>query len=198
MKDLAFRLAPSVAVLPAASPALAGTVVRLSGDNRPYWCDGSGWFDLAIPAGADSRISTAHVTSDVASVSTALSNVTGLSVLLAANTTYAIDTQVMFQSAAATAGIRLTQAIPTGAVVVAQWNTPTSLTARALSNQRAADSGASSNSVDAANANVLATGSLLVITGANPGAVQIRFASEISGTSVLVKAGSNLVATQVS
>lgn len=35
-----------VAALPSASAALAGAVVRLAGDNRPYWCDGTAWFCL--------------------------------------------------------------------------------------------------------------------------------------------------------
>ena len=48
---------------------------------------------------------------------------------------------------------------------MAQWNTPTSLTARTLANQRAADTGAATTGVDVANANTLATGSFLVITG---------------------------------
>ena len=96
-----------------------------------------------------------------------------------------------------TTGIRLTQTVPAGATVVTQWNTPTSLTARTLANQRAADTGAASTGVDAANANILATGSFLVITGATAGNLQIRFASEVGSSNAVVKAGSNLVAIKV-
>jgi hypothetical protein len=103
----------------------------------------------------------------------------------------------MFQTAATATGIRLTQTAPAGATVVAQWNTPTSLTARTLANQRAADTGAATTGVDVANANTLATGSFLVITGATAGNLQIRFASEVGGSNAVVKAGSNLVATKV-
>ena len=77
-----------------------------------------------------------------ASTLSTLANVTGLAIALAANSTYTIDTKVMFQTAATATGIRLTQTAPAGATVVAQWNTPTSLTARTLANQRAADTGA--------------------------------------------------------
>ena len=103
----------------------------------------------------------------------------------------------MFQTAATTTGIRLTQTVPSGATVVAQWNTPTSLTASTLANQRAADAGATTTAIDTANANTLATTSILVITAATAGNLQIRFASEVSGSKAVVKAGSNLVAIKV-
>jgi hypothetical protein len=80
--------------------------------------------------------------------------------------------------------------------VVAQWNTPTSLTARTLANQRAANTGAATTAIDAANSNSLATGSLLVITAATAGTLQVRFASS-STTNAVVKAGSNLVALKI-
>ena len=193
MKDLAYRVVPVVAALPAASAALAGVVVRLSTDNRVYWCDGTVWVDL----NADSRLSTARLAADVTNSTTTLANVTGLALALAANSTYQVDAQVMFQTAATTTGIRLTQTVPAGATVVAQWNTPTSLTAVTAANQRAADAGAATTAIDAANANTLATASLLVITGTTAGSLQIRFASEVAASNAVIKAGSSLVATKV-
>ena len=193
MKDLSYRVVPVVAALPAASTAIAGVVVRLSSDNHPYWCDGTAWIDL-VP---EPRLSTVRLAADVTNSTTTLANVTGLAIALAANSTYAIDARVMFQTAATNTGLRLTQTVPSGATHVAQWNTPTSLTARTLANQRAADTGAASTGVDAANANTLATGSFLVITGATAGNLQIRFASEVGGSNAVVKAGSNLVAIKV-
>lgn len=197
MRDLAYRLAPVVAALPAASVAIAGVAVRLSTDNKPYWCDGTAWFDLTQPGGNDTRLSTVRLAADVANSTVTLADVTGLFLALAANSTYAIDAKVMFQTAATTTGIRLTQTVPASATVVAQWSTPTSLTASTLANQRAADAGAASTAIDTANANTLATGSLLVITGATAGNLQIRFASEVAASNAVVKAGSNLVATKV-
>ena len=193
MKDLSYRVVPVVAVLPAASTAIAGVVVRLSSDNHPYWCDGTAWIDL-VP---EPRLTTVRLAADVTNNTTTLANVTGLAIALVANSTYAIDARVMFQTAATNTGLRLTQTVPGGATHVAQWNTPTSLTARTLANQRAADTGAASTGVDAANANTLATGSFLVITGATAGTLQLRFASEVGGSNAVVKAGSNLVAIKV-
>lgn len=193
MKDLAYRVVPVVSALPAASAALAGAVVRLSTDNHPYWCDGTTWIDL-VP---EPRLSTVRLAADVTNNTTTLANVTGLALALAANSTYQIDGRVMFQTAATTTGIRLTQTVPSGATVVAQWNTPTSLTASTLANQRAADAGATTTAIDTANANTLATTSILVVTAATAGNLQIRFASEVSGSKAVVKAGSNLVAIKV-
>jgi hypothetical protein len=193
MKDLAYRVVPVVTALPAASAAIAGVVVRLSTDNHPYWCDGTAWIDL-VP---EPRLSTVRLATDVTNNTTTLANVTGLAIALAANSTYAIDARVMFQTAAANTGLRLTQTVPGGATHVAQWNTPTSLTARTLANQRATDTGAATTGVDAANANTLATASFLVITGATAGNLQIRFASEVGGSTAVIKAGSNLVAIKV-
>jgi hypothetical protein len=193
VKDLSYRVVPVVAALPAASTAIAGVVVRLSSDNHPYWCDGTAWIDL-VP---EPRLTTVRLAADVTNNTTTLANVTGLAIALVANSTYAIDARVMFQTAATNTGLRLTQTVPGGATHVAQWNTPTSLTARTLANQRAADTGAASTGVDAANANTLATGSFLVITGATAGNLQIRFASEVGGSNTVVKAGSNLVAIKV-
>ena len=197
MKDLAYRAAPVVSALPAASAALAGVIARLSTDNKPYWCDGTAWVDMTLLGSADTRLTTARLAADVTNNTTTLTNVTGLAIALAANSTYTIDAKVMFQTAATATGIRLTQTAPAGATVVAQWNTPTSLTARTLANQRAADTGAATTGVDVANANTLACGSLLVMTGATAGNLQIRFASEVAGSNAVVKAGSNLVATKV-
>ena len=197
MKDLAYRAAPVVSALPAASAALAGVIARLSTDNKPYWCDGTAWVDMTLLGSADTRLTTARLAADVTNNTTTLTNVTGLAIALAANSTYTIDAKMMFQTAATATGIRLTQTAPAGATVVAQWNTPTSLTARTLANQRAADTGAATTGVDVANANTLACGSLLVMTGATAGNLQIRFASEVAGSNAVVKAGSHLVATKV-
>lgn len=46
MKELSPRSALVVAALPTPTSALAGVTVRLSSNNKPYWCDGSSWTDL--------------------------------------------------------------------------------------------------------------------------------------------------------
>ncbi|MFC7422067.1 hypothetical protein ACFQNF_19595 [Iodobacter arcticus] len=197
MKDLSYRAAPLLSTLPVitASAELGGVTVRLMTDNKPYWCNGSVWIDLS--ATADSRLTSARMSSDVSNNTVTLSNATGLMIALAANSHYALEAKVMFQTAALTTGIRLSQTVPAGATVAAQWNIPISLTASALSNQRAADTGTASTAVDAINANTLATASILVITAATAGNIQIRFASEVAASNVVIKAGSHLVATRV-
>lgn len=197
MRDLAYRIVPVVASLPAATTALAGVIVRLATDNKPYWCDGATWTDLTLQSANDPRITTARLAADVTNGSTVLANATGLAIALDANATYAIDARVVFQTAATNTGIRLTQSVPNGATLVAQWSTPTSLTASTISNQRAADTGTATTGVDTANANLLATGELLIITAGTPGTLQIRFASEVGGSNAVIKAGSCLVASKV-
>jgi hypothetical protein len=196
MRDLASRLVPVVVTLPAASSALAGAIVRLVTDSKPYWCDGTTWSALAIPVGVDTSTATARLTGDVSNATTTLANVSGLALAIEANSTYHATALVMFQTGAGTTGIRLTQTVPTGATVVAQWSTPTSLTAMTFANQRAADAGAATAGIDSANANTLATAELLIVTAANAGTLQIRFASETT-TAVTVKAGSLLKATKI-
>jgi hypothetical protein len=197
MKDLSYRVVPVVAALPAASSTLAGVIVRLSTDNKPYWCDGTAWVDLTLLLNTDARLSTARLTADVTNNTVTLANATGLAIALAANSTYAVDARVMFQTAATTTGIRLTQTVPTGATVVAQWNTPTSLTASTQANQRAIDTGAATTAIDTANANTLACAELLIITGVTAGNLQIRFASEVAASNAVIKAGSHLIAHKI-
>lgn len=195
MKDLAFRATPVVAALPVASAALAGVVVRLATDGKPYWCDGLSW--LGMTQTGDARLTTARATADVINSTVTLANATGLSLPLEANTTYAVEAKVIFQTAAITTGIRLTQAVPSGAVVVSQWRTPISLVAVTSANQRAADAGAASTGIDVADSNTLACGSLAIVNGATAGNLQIRFASEIAASNAVIKAGSNLVMTKI-
>lgn len=199
MRDLSFRAVPVVSVLPTASAAMLGVLVCLSTDGKPYWCDGAAWVDVTLTGsgGTDSRLNTVRLGADVTNNTTTLANATGLAIALAANSTYCVSARVMFQTAATTTGIRLTQTVPAGATVVAQWATPTSLTANTFANQRAADAGAASTAVDTANANTLASGYLLVNTGATAGNLQIRFASEVAASNTVVKAGSALVATKI-
>lgn len=51
MKDLGYRNAVAVSSLPTASIALAGATVRLTTDDKPYWCNGTSWVDLTASGG---------------------------------------------------------------------------------------------------------------------------------------------------
>ena len=59
MKDLGYRNAVAVSSLPTASAALAGVTVRLTTDNKPYWCNGSAWVDLTASGGSPGGGTTA-------------------------------------------------------------------------------------------------------------------------------------------
>ena len=46
MQDLFYRSAVAVGSLPTPTAALSGVTVRLTTDNKAYWCDGTSWLDL--------------------------------------------------------------------------------------------------------------------------------------------------------
>lgn len=46
MRDLSLRLLPEVSSLPTPGAANTGSIVRLAGDGKPYYCDGTQWIDL--------------------------------------------------------------------------------------------------------------------------------------------------------
>lgn len=48
MKSLAYKQALAVAALPTPSTAVQGVLVRLTTDDKPYWCDGTSWVDLTV------------------------------------------------------------------------------------------------------------------------------------------------------
>ena len=50
MKQLSYEQHAVVSALPTATAALAGTIVRLSTDNKPYWCNGAAWIDISSGA----------------------------------------------------------------------------------------------------------------------------------------------------
>lgn len=57
METLAYRKLPRVTALPTPVVGLAGGTVRLSTDDKPYYCDGTQWSDLtATGAGGSATI----------------------------------------------------------------------------------------------------------------------------------------------
>lgn len=48
MQQLSPVKAVAVGALPTPSAAWQGVTVRLTSDNKPYWCDGSAWVDLSL------------------------------------------------------------------------------------------------------------------------------------------------------
>lgn len=51
MQDLSYRKLVPVAALPTPTSSLLGVTVRLTTDNKPYYCDGSTWTDLTLSGG---------------------------------------------------------------------------------------------------------------------------------------------------
>jgi hypothetical protein len=98
---------------------------------------------------------------------------------------------IIFRSAATTTGIALAVNGPSGpAAIVVQRQIPTSLTAVTMGQARAYNSGAASSGVDVINADNLAILQGILRNGANSGTVILRFASEVAGSTVTVRAGS--------
>jgi hypothetical protein len=62
MKGLSYKSVVSVGALPTASTALAGVLVLLSTDNKPYWCDGTSWVDLTLTGSGGGGSATAAYT----------------------------------------------------------------------------------------------------------------------------------------
>jgi len=48
MKFLSPQAVVDVGSLPTPVAGLAGAIVRLTTDNKPYWCTGSAWVDLTL------------------------------------------------------------------------------------------------------------------------------------------------------
>lgn len=47
MKRLSYENATVVSALPTPTADLSGVTVQLSSDSKPYWCDGSTWYDMS-------------------------------------------------------------------------------------------------------------------------------------------------------
>ena len=54
MQALSYQTALALSALPTPSVPLQGALVRLTTDNKPYWCDGSTWIDLSAVGGGGS------------------------------------------------------------------------------------------------------------------------------------------------
>lgn len=134
---------------------------------------------------------------DVANSSTTLAAVTGLSFVVAADSSYLVELVGTFQAAANSTGIALALDIPSGAVSGLTVHS-TSGTALGCAEQIADNSttGASSG-VRAANINVPFSARFIVAVGATGGTVQLQFRSEVAGSAVTMKAGLTAIGWRV-
>lgn len=145
------------------------------GANNPYTLDRS---DVISILGAD-----------VADVTAAFVDATGLLIALAANATYLIDGLVTFQAAAVTTGIALGFTLPAGAAISGAYQHNT--TASAIEGSYNIASGAvkgNTSGVLTANDNVPISGRWVITTAATPGNAQLQFRTEVAASAVTLKA----------
>lgn len=151
------------------------------------------------PAGPSAYIATPRQQADASNSQTTMAN-TDLVFSFVANSVYAIDFYLLMQAAATTTGFRL--AFDTSAAVnvnaltfehqLATAGTLTGGDAIADDTPRGVSSG-----VPTANALTPVLAKALIVTGANTGTARLRFASEVSGSAVIIKAGSCMTVTKV-
>lgn len=162
---------------------LYGSLQLDSGTNPP----------LVLPYGIKNFYQYATNTSDVSTTATTFSNITGLSFPVTANKTYIFEGYIVFQTAATTTGISLSGNGPASPTLYIMRKTiPISLTATEEKMERAYNTSQPSSGVDAANANCLAY-LWGIINPSADGTFTLQVASEVSGSSVTVKAGSVLI-----
>ncbi len=67
MKALSPQTVVVVAALPTATTALAGAIMRLSTNNKAYWCTGTAWvaLDITVSASAPSNPQTNDLWLDI-------------------------------------------------------------------------------------------------------------------------------------
>jgi hypothetical protein len=142
----------------------------------------------ALDAAAERWTWTALANNSTVST-TAFANVSGMSFMAAANTTYLVEVIGAYQTAATTTGIGLALDIPSGSVVgqiVANTNATT-----LGGNEQIADNtttGATTG-VRAANTNTPITGRFVVRTNGTGGTVQLRQRSEVASSNTVLQAG---------
>lgn len=125
--------------------------------------------------------------------STTLVDCTGLSVSVAANSTYQIEGFILFQSTNATNGIGVSlngPASPTEIAFNIQFARTVSLNFN--SNAKAYDEFTIMPDVGAANTTYFALMNGTLVNGANAGTLQVRFASETGGATAKIMAGSSI------
>ena len=125
--------------------------------------------------------------------STTLVDCTGLSVSVAANSTYQIEGFILFQSTNATNGVGVSLKGPASPTEIA-FNIQLARTASTglNSNAKAYDEFTAMVDVGAANTTYLAVMNGALVNGANAGTLQVRFASETGGATAKIMAGSSI------
>jgi hypothetical protein len=138
-----------------------------------------------------------RLTADVANSTVTLADVTGMSFVAAANTTYLVEVFATFTSAALTTGIAVALDIPSGTVAGFGLHPVSAVTTGSV--EQIADNattGATAG-VRAAGINTPMRGQYMVAIGATGGTVQLRFRSEIAASAVTMKAGLTAIGNRI-
>lgn len=134
---------------------------------------------------------------DVADITAAFVDATGLTVALAANATYLVDALLTFQAAAVTTGLALGFTLPAGATISGMYQHNTTATAREGSYNIAAGAvKGNTTAVLVAAENVPLQARWLIKTAATAGAAQLQFRTEVAASAVTLKAGLSAVIAQ--
>ncbi len=124
--------------------------------------------------------------------STTLVDCTGLSVSVAANSTYQIEGFILFQSTNATNGVGVSLNGPASPTEIA-FNTALARSGSSVvSNAKAYDEFTVMPDVSIANTTYLAVMNGALVNGANAGTLKVRFASETGGATAKIMAGSSI------
>lgn len=125
--------------------------------------------------------------------STTLVDCTGLSVSVAANSTYQIEGFILFQSTSLTNGLGISLNGPASPTEIAfNVQLARSAISNVVSNAKAYDEFTIMPDVGTANTTYFALMNGTLVNGANAGTLQVRFASETGGATAKIMAGSSI------
>jgi hypothetical protein len=180
-EELSFSVG-SAWIVPSEGPLTSQIAQGPQGDVGPEGPPGPG--DSVVKLTADLAASTA----------TALTTTTGLSFAVTSGTTYRFAALVVFRSAALTTGIRLGATTPAFSVYSARISIPFAVDGSGgIFHGVLTTSGDSvvSSAVPAINTDLLASIEGVLIPSAS-GTFQLQHASEVAGSAVTIRNGSNL------
>jgi len=144
-----------------------------------FWRGDGTW---AAPAG--SAVSTAYITSNYTNATTTLTNVTGLSFAVSANTNYQVKCQIDFQVSATTAVPQIAWTGPAAPTAVT-YDVVGGTNVTPQPNTRGATAFATALNTQGVSSNALIYDmqtNLTLINGANAGTVQLQAAAQGAGT----------------
>jgi hypothetical protein len=138
-----------------------------------------------------SPLNVVRLDGDVSNSTTSFTDITGLSFDSVPNADYVIEAFLVYTSPATTTGLNLSITGPASpAGIIGEWQAYSSDTAVLSRQVRAYDSSTATTGVVAASAPLYAQFTAMLRTGASGGPVTLRFASEVGGSAITIKAGS--------